>query len=78
MNLDKIQAVFKEELENLLSKLGELEPVNVGERSCHICSKIITPDNLQLIIPKANNKFLYICNDTSCIAEFNKGKNKSV
>lgn len=73
---NKIAAVFKEELGNLLSSLGELESIKAGERSCYICSKTITPDNLQLIVPKANNKFQYVCNDTSCIAAYNQNKSK--
>ncbi len=71
MKENKIPAVYKEDLSKLLSSIGENDPILNGERTCMVCSKIITFDNLQLIIPKVSNEFNYVCNDSECISKFN-------
>lgn len=64
---NKIPAVFKEDLEKLLISLNELEPINNGDRNCKVCLKIISIDNIQLIIPRADKKIDYICNNPICL-----------
>lgn len=70
----KIPAVFKEDLRQLLKSIGELEPIEKGERICKVCSKLISLDNIQLIIPRQANTFDYICDSPSCVEEYNRKK----
>lgn len=68
---NKIPAVYKEELEKFLLSIGEGSSIANGERHCIVCTKLITLDNLQLIIPRAEKKFEFVCNDTECVAKYN-------
>lgn len=70
----KIPAVFKEDLKELLKSINELGPIENGERICKVCSKIISLDNIQLIIPRQENIFDYICDSPVCIEEYNRKK----
>jgi hypothetical protein len=72
---NKVPAIFKEDLEKLLQVLGELDSLKAGERFCCVCSKVITIDNIQLIIPREGNKFDYVCNDSNCVAGY---QNKTI
>lgn len=63
---NKIPAVYKEELESLLISVSELEPILDGQRNCSVCSRLISLDNIQFIIPRVNKVFEYVCNAISC------------
>ena len=71
MKENKIPAVYKEDLEKLLISIGEDKSIANGERHCLVCAKVITLDNLQLIIPRAEKKFEFICTDTECVSKYN-------
>jgi hypothetical protein len=71
----KVPAVYKEDLQKLLQSLNELEPIKNGERICMICSKMISVENIQLIIPRQNQKFDFVCDSPVCVEEYNR-KNK--
>lgn len=71
---NKIPAVFKEELVDLLDSIGELTHINDAERFCMVCSKVITVNNLQIIIPRKEKKFEFVCNSPVCIEAYNKQK----
>ena len=70
----KIPAVYKEDLQKLLQSLKELEPINNGERICEVCSKTISVENIQLIIPQQNQKFDFVCDSVLCVEEYNRKK----
>lgn len=76
MKETKIPAVYKEELQNLLISIGEAEPIENGQRNCSICSRVISLENVQLIIPRAGNLYEYICNDPECVSSFNNQSKK--
>jgi hypothetical protein len=65
-----LPAVFKEDLVKLIESINELTPIQNGERYCIVCQKIITIDNLQLIIPRQGRRFEYVCNNPICVDEF--------
>lgn len=71
---NKIPAVFKEDLKKLLQSIYEMEPIEKGERLCRICSKVISLENIQLIIPRQDNTFEYICDSPICVEEYNRKK----
>jgi len=71
---NKIPAVFKEDLQKLLKSINEFEPIERGERICKVCSKVITTENIQLIIPRQNKSFDFICDSPVCVEEFNRKK----
>lgn len=70
----KIPAVFKEDMQRLLQSINEMEPIEKGERLCKVCSKVITLENIQLIIPRQANTFDYICDSPVCVEEYNRKK----
>lgn len=71
---NKIPAVFKEDLQNLLRSINEMEPIEKGERLCKVCSKVISLKNIQMIIPRQANTFEFICDSPSCLEEYNRKK----
>ena len=71
---NKIPAVFKENLQKLLQSIDEMDPIEKGERLCRVCSKVISLENIQLIIPKQANTFEFICNSPVCVEEYNRKK----
>lgn len=70
----KIPAVYKEDLQKLLLSINEIEPIEKGERLCKICSKVISLKNIQLIIPRQENTFDFICDSPVCVEEYNRKK----
>lgn len=70
----KIPAVFKEDLKKLLSSISELEPIEKGERLCCVCSKVITLDNIQLLVPRKDKIFEFVCDSPTCVEEYNRKK----
>jgi len=74
MKKNTIPAIFKEELRKFLESINELEAIEKGERICSNCSKVINQDNIQLIIPRSEGIFDYICSNPVCIEEYNRKK----
>lgn len=72
--INRIPAVYKEDLQKLLESINVLESVNKGDRICRVCSKVITLDNIQLLIPRQANTFEFICNSPVCVEEYNRKK----
>jgi hypothetical protein len=75
MKKTTIPAIFKEDIKKLLESIGEFEPIVNGDRICRVCSKIITVDNIQLIIPRAGKLFDFVCDSPVCIEEYNRKNN---
>lgn len=71
---NKIPAVFKEDLQKLLQSINEIDSIEKGERLCKVCSKVISLENIQLIIPSQANTFDYICDSPVCVEEHNRKK----
>ena len=72
MEKKKIQAFFKEDIQKILQSINELTPIENGERICKYCSKTISLQNIQLIIPKKDNLFDFVCDNPTCIKDYNK------
>lgn len=71
---NKISAFFKEDIQKLLQSINEIKPIENGERICNVCSKIITLENIQIIIPRQGGTFDFICNSPVCVQEYNLKK----
>jgi hypothetical protein len=74
MEKNKIPAVFKEDLQKFLQSINEMEPIENGERLCKVCCKVISLENIQLIIPRQANTFDFICDSPVCVEEYNRKK----
>lgn len=72
MEKKKIQAFFKEDIQRILQSINELTPIENGERICKYCSKTISLQNIQLIIPRKEKLFDYVCDNPNCIKDYNK------
>ncbi|MFV0325951.1 MAG: hypothetical protein ACK5LF_16485 [Bacteroides xylanisolvens] len=72
MEKKKIQAFFKEDVHEILQTIDELTPIENGERICRYCSKTINLQNIQLIIPRKEKQFDYVCDNPNCIKDYNK------
>ncbi len=66
----KLQAVFDEDLENLLKALGEYSKIENGDVFCSQCDVLITFHNIQLLIPRPNGRFEYICDRPDCVENY--------
>ncbi|MDP9955977.1 hypothetical protein J2X97_001614 [Epilithonimonas hungarica] len=69
---NKIPAVFKEDLKKLLQSIDELESIEKGERLCKVCSKVVSLENIQLIIPRKDKIYDFICDSPVCVEEYNR------
>jgi hypothetical protein len=69
MNKSKVPAIFSEDMERFLKSINELDAIKQGERVCMACSRSITVENIQLIIPRGDNTFDYACTNPTCIEE---------
>jgi aspartate carbamoyltransferase regulatory subunit len=74
MEKKKIPAVFKEDIKKVLQSIGLLSSIENGDCVCKYCSRTISLENIQLIIPKKNHLFDFVCNNPTCIKEYNKYK----
>lgn len=68
----KIPAIFKEELKKLLLSINEMSSIENGDRICKVCSKVITLDNIQILIPRQASTYDYICDSPVCVEEYNR------
>ena len=64
-----LQAIMDEDLHDFLESIGELEPVNAGQRFCSVCGTLVTPNNLQIIIPLEGGGFTFVCDKPECVAD---------
>jgi len=74
MEKKKIPAVFKDDLENFLRSVNELDKIEQGEIICLYCSKLISLNNIQLIVPRQGGTFDYVCDNPACVKEYNQHK----
>ena len=63
----KIKAAYKEDLPSILKTIGADEDIEKGLVYCSMCGSTISYDNIGIIIPRAENKIEYICNNPECI-----------
>ncbi|WP_163209279.1 hypothetical protein [Bacteroides sp. 519] len=71
MEKKKIPAIFKEDLQNFLQSVNELDKIEQSERFCLLCSKLISLKNIQLIIPRKGDSYDYVCDSPTCVEEYN-------
>jgi len=61
----EINAILEHEFSNFLEKIDKLEDLHNGILRCCICGKIITENNVALIIKE--NDYKYICDNQECL-----------
>lgn len=62
----EINTFLGEEIEEILSAINELIPINNLERRCSHCGDIITLGNIYSI-SKIDGEYCYLCNNPNCI-----------
>lgn len=62
-----LQAVLDEDLEQLLCSIGKLESIRNGDLLCQFCSKVVTLENLQVIVPLSAGEFKFVCDAPACV-----------
>lgn len=60
-----LKAVHDSDIESLLKSLEVYDVVINGEAVCHFCSKKITIDDIQAVLP-INNEVAFCCSDDEC------------
>ena len=70
----KIKAIYNEDMEGFLEKVGELKEIQNGNRFCEICGTPISIQNIQIVIPLSNNQFKYVCDSITCVEQYNEIK----
>lgn len=67
---DQLHTFLSEEMEEILKAIGELAPINEGERFCKFCNNQVSTKSIQIIY-KLNNTYCYVCKDSDCIDKYN-------
>jgi len=63
----EVKAVHRRNLEDVLTKLGVIEPLRRGEFTCDVCGCVITMDNVGTVFKK-DGRIHISCNRTDCLA----------
>jgi hypothetical protein len=58
-----------EDLGEFLESIGQLEPINAGQRFCSVCGTLVTLKNLQIIVPLEGGGFAFVCDRPECVAD---------
>jgi RNA polymerase-binding transcription factor DksA len=67
MKQAKLITVLDHDMKRVLQELDQFEAIENGEIYCHECGVPITLKNIQIIIPMANGKLEYVCNNVDCV-----------
>lgn len=67
-----IDAILDEEVDTLLDRLGIKEQFNAGGFRCSVCGRVITHENLKLIMPSGTH-FEFLCGNPLCVVRFALG-----
>lgn len=67
---ETIAAVLGEDIVMLLTSINMYDSLLEGNLLCSRCKRRIDENNLLVIIPKAENKFEFICNNPICFESF--------
>ena len=62
-----IPAVMQEDLMALLQAMKKLDDLHQGRIFCSNCGNLITLENLQMILPKGDNRYDWLCNNLKCL-----------
>ena len=65
-NKTQLKTVYEDDFPDLLKSLGLDNKINSGGLRCKNCDKIITLDNIEILLPYKNEIFA-ICSDKKCI-----------
>jgi len=67
MKKEKLSAVFEEDLPGLLRKIGLSNALESGELFCIKCGAQINSSNLQIIMPRQNGVYEFVCSTPECV-----------
>lgn len=81
--IQTINAVLEEDLEALLKQTDKYEDLVNGRVLCENCNKIITIQNIGIVIPDIKNNSIelkFYCDDIDCIQKYylEDGKNGNI
>ena len=65
---EKVKAIFEDDLIPVLSGLNLYEKIENGEMACLFCEKVITVENIGVLI-KVSNNYEIICSDPKCLSK---------
>ncbi len=63
---DCLKALYSDELETFLDRLGLLIPFEKGQLKCRYCGTTISKNSLYAIVPYAN-EIEFCCNQPQCV-----------
>jgi hypothetical protein len=69
-NKEVMKAIYDDNIEPFLKSIMKWEDVDNGKIKCIECGQIITFDNIQLIIPRVDDNFEFVCVSPDCIASY--------
>lgn len=67
----KVHAIFDDDLEVLLRKLGIYQQISEGKFKCFLCKEKVTLQNIQYVFSKKHRAAI-ICNKKECLACLDK------
>lgn len=68
-----VQAMLDTDLEKLLIQSNQLNEFIEGEIKCCMCGRVITSDNISMLLPVEQEdkiKFKFICSDIECNSKY--------
>lgn len=65
----KVNVIHDNDVEKLLSSIGELEKVKSSQRSCYSCGREISLNNFGAIY-REGGKYHFLCDDYNCLSKF--------
>ena len=71
---NEIKAIYNEDLEEFLQSVGELDPINKGERFCKTCGSPVSLNNIQMVIPRKGYPYEYVCDSVICVEQYHDNK----
>lgn len=69
--MDKLKAVYDDELVSFLRNIGALKEIERGNVKCKFCDEVITLDNLLATFP-VNKQIFFCCEKDACLIQMNK------
>jgi hypothetical protein len=67
---EKIKAVFDEEIEEVLRKIGKLDDIKNGEVLCSECGIQVSVESIQIILPLGDGTWDFVCNGIECVRSY--------
>lgn len=68
MRRDPVRAIYDDDLDSILDRLGLAGHLRGGQLKCKVCKEVVTRDTLQALFPDSG-AIRVLCNKPSCMKQ---------